>query len=93
MRLLYFVALGALAVGFAGPGFAREADLLDFSSKVASSGFDNAEPPSVPRDVALGGNAFVDGGIVSGEVADSMRADFVQRGFREAIAGGNPVAP
>jgi len=94
LRLLFhFVALGAFSAGFSGPGVAREVDLLDFSSKVASSGFDNSEPPSVTRNVALGGNPFVDGGIVSGEVADSMRADFVQRGFRETMAGDVPVAP
>lgn len=84
MRL---IGLGAAiaAVLSANAAVGREADLLDFSRvpEGASQHSREVSQDVGPRLDGLGANPFAQSGAVEGSVVDTMRADFIQRGFRE----------
>ncbi len=84
MRLIGFGAAIA-AVLCANAAVGREADLLDFSRvpDVASQQSGEVSQDVGPRLDGLGSNPFSQSGAVEGSVVDTMRADFIQRGYRE----------
>ncbi len=84
MRLIAFsAALAAIVAGTSA--FAREADLLDFSRlpEIAAQQSSADGRDSGPRLDGLGSNPFAQAGAVDGSVVDTMRADFINRGFRD----------